>query len=90
MALWAYGPAGDIRQWGQTLAYETGDRTLAFQHCAVCGCLVHWISLTDAGPATRIAVNTRLAPVEEIAGIEVNWFDGADSWTSVDGPFPPA
>jgi hypothetical protein len=88
--LWIYGTAATIRLWGETRPYLTGEKSLEFHHCATCGCITHWIAVEDSGPGRRIALNARLAPPEEIAGLEVRWFDGAETWSFVNTPFPPA
>lgn len=87
--LWVYGTRSNVALWGETLSYTTGPRELAFHFCAGCGVVTHWIGTEDRGPETRVAVNARMADPVEIGGLEVRWFDGADSWTFVDGPFTP-
>lgn len=88
--LWVYGTKAEITLWGRTHPYVTGDRTLTFHSCPVCACIIHWIAIADDGAATRVAVNARLAPLAEIAGLDVRWLDGAETWDYVTGPFPPA
>ena len=59
--------------------YSWGDRTIEFYHCNRCGCLTHYESI-DKGARSRIAVNARMLPPEDIAGIRVRTFDGAKTW----------
>ena len=37
-----------------------------------------------AGDETRVGVNTRMLPPEDIAGIRVRKLDGASTWTCLD------
>ena len=85
--LWAYGTLATVSvtaAQGATLGYVQGDRSLATHSCRTCGCTTHWLSLTDDGPATRIAVNMRMADPGDWAGIRVRRFDGADTWEFLD------
>ena len=85
--LWAYGTLATVSvttAQGATLGYIQGDRSLATHSCRTCGCTTHWLSLTDDGPATRIAVNMRMADPGDWAGIRVRHFDGADTWEFLD------
>jgi len=63
--------------------YSWGEKTLEFCHCNNCGCLTHYES-TDKTEAGRIAVNARMMPPEDIAGIRVRIFDGAKTWKYLD------
>ena len=85
--LWAYGTRENIRiraAQGTVREYIQGDKTLAYCTCQTCGCTTHWASLTDDGPATRIAVNMRMADPKDWADVRVRHFDGADSWEFLD------
>ncbi|MEQ8405826.1 MAG: hypothetical protein RKE49_12070 [Oceanicaulis sp.] len=62
--------------------YVTGERTLAFVFCGVCGNLSHWRSLPGHGD--RLKLNFRLADPDVISGLRVRTFDGADSWAYLD------
>lgn len=87
-ALWAYATAAEIRisrPDGGTIAYTWGDKTLAFHTCRVCGCTTHWENL-DRRPGARMAVNARMADPADIVHIRVRHFDGAETWTYLDGP----
>ncbi|MGJ3233162.1 MAG: GFA family protein [Oceanicaulis sp.] len=62
--------------------YVTGDASLAFVFCSVCGNLSHWRSLPGHGE--RMKLNFRLADPAVISGLRVRTFDGADSWAYLD------
>lgn len=62
--------------------YLTGDRTLAFVFCGVCGNLSHWRSLPEHGD--RMKLNFRLVEPGVIDGLRVRTFDGADTWAYLD------
>jgi hypothetical protein len=64
-------------------AYLWGDKTIEFYHCKVCGCATHYESV-DKGAASRLAINGRCFAPEDLAGIAVRHFDGADTWKYVD------
>jgi hypothetical protein len=73
-----------------TLAYEWGDKMLAFHSCRTCGCTTHWLSTrppieTKAGSVEEpMAVNCRMAEPAVIADMPIRHFDGADSWRYLD------
>lgn len=84
-ALWAYYDPEAVRieaADGATLAYVQGDRTLALHTCRTCGCTAYWEPL--GVDKDRMAVNFRLCEPDELAGIAVRHFDGADSWKYLD------
>jgi hypothetical protein len=64
-------------------AYAWGDRSIEFWHCNTCGCLTHYES-TDKTGHYRVAVNARMMAPEDVAGIRLRTFDGADSWKYLD------
>ncbi len=68
---------------GDVIKYIHGDKMLYFVSCKHCGCTTHWEGL-DLEPTSRMAVNVLMAPPEEIDGIRVRHFDGADSWKFLD------
>jgi hypothetical protein len=81
--LWAYYAPREVEviaMAGATVPYAWGDRTIAFHHCKVCGCLTHWRSLGDLDVG-RMGVNARLIDPSELADVTVRYFDGAVSWT---------
>lgn len=86
--IWAYGWLDhEITVTGETVEYLRGDRSLAFHHCAGCGCVTRWQGTrAQADGRTRVAVNLRLAKdPAAIRDLPVRHFDGADSWTDKDG-----
>ena len=66
-----------------TIRYVWGDRTLAFVTCGTCGCTTHWQSL-DPQTRPRMAVNCTMCSPEDIEGLRIRHFDGADTWTYLD------
>jgi hypothetical protein len=86
-ALWAFYESDSIELSGHPeniTAYVWGSRTIRTMFCKVCGCATHWEPIgPEAG--TRIGVNARNLELSEIEGIEVRRFDGADTWTYLDG-----
>lgn len=64
-------------------AYLWGDKEIEFYHCTTCGCMTHYESVEKADDS-RIAVNARMLPPEDTAGIRVRTFDGADTWKFLD------
>ena len=85
-ALWAYGTPKTMTVQADESAlacYMWGDRCIEFYHCSNCGCLTHYESI-DKGADSRIAVNARMLPVDELEGIRIRHFDGANSWQFLD------
>jgi len=85
-ALWAYYSRDQVRldEKGSSLSgYSWGDRTIEFRHCRHCGCLTHYESV-DKHAHSRIAVNARMLPPDDLASLAVRHFDGASSWKYVD------
>lgn len=60
-------------------AYLWNDRVIKFYHCNNCGCMTHYEDV-EKKLDSRIAVNARMMPPEEIEGVRVRKFDGALSW----------
>lgn len=60
-----------------------GGVTIEFYHCNHCGCLTHYESV-EKDDGSRIAVNGRMLPPEETAGIRLRTFDGASTWKYLD------
>ena len=84
--LWAYAKKCEISIHAAddaTIAYIHGDKTLAMYSCNTCGCTTHWIEL-GSDESSRMAVNIRMCKPEDIAGIRVRHFDGADTWEYLD------
>ena len=85
-ALWAYRTRRTARVTSTPAvetAYLWGDRVLEFYHCNICGCLTRYESVEKLD-GSRIAVNARMLPEADIAGLRVRTFDGADSWKYLD------
>lgn len=85
-ALWAYctRETADVRgEPGATTPYVWNDRVIAFHHCNTCGCLTHYEDV-DERPDGRVAVNARMLDSDDIAGIRIRTFDGADTWKYLD------
>ncbi len=61
---------------GALAAYTWGDKKIEFYHCRRCGCLTHYESV-NKDEQGRIAVNARMLPPDDVAGISVRTFDGA-------------
>ena len=82
--LWAYyrpQQVSIVQGAGATVPYVQGDRTLAMHHCATCGCITHWSSLTGAD---RMAVNARLMEEREIQHARVRRLNAAVTWRYLD------
>jgi hypothetical protein len=81
-ALWAYFTRRTARVFsarGVTSAYKWNDEVIEFHHCKKCGCLTHYQSTTKSRDS-RIAVNARMLPAADIAGVRIRTFDGAKTW----------
>lgn len=85
-ALWIYSAARNIKlklaQDSQVI-YSHGKKSLVFTSCLHCGCSLSWTAL-KGGADDTMAVNLRLASLDDIAAIPVRKFDGADTWTFID------
>jgi hypothetical protein len=85
-ALWAHYQIEDVAisaPADATISYVQGDKTLAVHTCKECGCTTHWESLQPE-LNRRMAVNYRMCSPDDVAGLTVRKFDGADSWTFLD------
>lgn len=85
-ALWAYlddQSASVTATPDKLVSYVWGDKGIAFQHCAHCGCMTHYESLVDEAPR-RVAVNARMLPPEITARLSLRTFDGAETWQYID------
>ncbi len=85
-ARWAYCTRATARVLSNPdvlTAYVWGDRTIEFCHCKHCGCLTHYESVEKANDS-RVAVNGRMLPPEDLADVQVRVFDGADTWRYLD------
>jgi hypothetical protein len=78
-ALWAYytrKTARIVTGTDNVSAYVWGDKTIEFCHCKICGCATHYES--------GFAINGCCFAPEDLAGIAVRHFDGADTWKYLD------
>lgn len=85
-ARWAYCTRATARVLTApeaTAAYLWGDREIEFHHCRHCGCLTHYEDV-DKSDDSRIAVNARMLPPEDMEGVSIRTFDGADTWKFLD------
>ncbi|MGF6156237.1 hypothetical protein M2267_001480 [Ensifer sp. KUDG1] len=83
--LWAYDYEGErIAISGDLSAYTRADEkdpTLEILFCPTCAGVVAWRSLTlDPRGRRRIAVNVRLAALEQVAHLPIDHFDGFDTF----------
>ncbi len=83
--IWSYGkldqsvfinaPQGALSQ------YIWGDKSISFNFCTSCGCVVTWQAVqTEDDGSIEIAVNLRLAEPDAVANIPLRRFDGLHSW----------
>ena len=85
-AMWAYCTRKTARvtcEPGATTAYLWNDRVIEFHHCNNCGCMTHYEDV-DRSAEGRVAVNARMLSPEDVDGLRVRTFDGADTWKYVD------
>ena len=83
--LWAYDYENErIRLSGRTSSYVRADSAkpaLEIIFCPVCACVLSWRGLSsNAEGRRRMAVNVRLAPPETVAELEIDHFDGLDTF----------
>jgi hypothetical protein len=83
--LWAYDYDGHGIQiedpGGAMISYTRGSGTLSFNFCKHCGNLVSWRGMRpNRDGLTRIAVNLRLAPPQDVADVPLQCFDGLNSF----------
>lgn len=84
-ALWAYDYENErIRTGGKLASYtrrEAKEPSLEILFCPTCACVVAWrgLRLHDDG-RRRIAVNVRLAPPEAVMDLQIDHFDGLETF----------
>ena len=87
-ALWAYYTKKSVRVLAASpdslRIYTWGDRELEFHHCTTCACVMFHERAEKKGDETRVGINTRMLPPEDIAGIRVRRLDGAATWKYLD------
>lgn len=83
-ALWAYDYEGErVSIVGETRTYRRpgkADPALEMLFCATCAGVVAWRGLRPEDGRTRMAVNIRLAPLEAVAALPIDHFDGLDTF----------
>lgn len=83
-ALWAYDYEGErVRVRGDTRAYRRigkDNPALEILFCSACGGVVAWRGVRPEDGRTRMAVNIRLAPLEAVAALPIDHFDGLDTF----------
>jgi len=85
-ARWAYylGKSVKITAPARALQSYSRGRTLYFDYCRRCGCVMLWRLKASRGTAGRLGVNMRmLDDPDALAHIKVLRFDGAVSWKDV-------
>ncbi|GGL54275.1 GFA family protein [Wenxinia marina] len=85
-AIWAYGHLGqELTPWGETAAFATGEKSCDFHHCAVCGCVTHYLARWSYEDGrTKCAVNLRMADdPQAIRDLKIFHFEGAISMEDV-------
>lgn len=85
-ALWAYLTRSTARVVaGQDVEtpYTWNDELIEFYHCNHCGCMTRYED-AEKLEGSRIAVNARMMSPEDIAGVRVRTFDGAERWEYID------
>jgi hypothetical protein len=86
-AVWALYDAGAVQVAGhpeQTAAYIWGARTIRTIRCNSCGCVTHWEALKPE-QSSKIGVNMRNFEPGALKGIRIRQFDGAETWSYLDG-----
>ncbi|MDX1472584.1 MAG: aldehyde-activating protein [Reinekea sp.] len=87
-ARWAYYTVADVTidvRDTPTVTYRWGDKMIDFHHCPQCGCMTHYSGVeAQPKPDDRIAINTRMCAIDQMAGITIRHFDGADSFKYLD------
>jgi len=85
-ARWAYysrKTARIVKGADNVKAYLWGDKTIEFYHCKTCGCATHY-EVVEKDADARFAINGRCFAPEELVGVPVRHFDGADTWKYLD------
>lgn len=79
-SLWAYYLPEQVKieigDKGST-SYSWNDKCIEFVFCNRCACVTHYQTLPN-DPSPRIAVNFRMAKLQEIEGIKLRLFNGAE------------
>lgn len=83
--LWAYDYENErIHLHGKLSSYvraEKPEPSLEILFCPTCACVLAWRGLQEKSDGRRrMAVNLRLAPAGEVAGLPIDHFDGFDTF----------
>lgn len=85
---WAYFTAAQVNievRDTPTVCYRWGDQMIDFHHCPSCGCVTHYTGVSETqNPGDRVAVNSRLCPIEQTQDIRIRHFDGAEQFKYLD------
>lgn len=73
--LWGYFDPAEVTVDGDAGGYRWGDRSLTVWHCTHCGCTTHWTAADHH--YKRMGVNMRMFAPSVLAGIPVEFTDGA-------------
>ncbi len=87
-ALWGYYSPGEVvvnADSADLQGYSWSDKNLELMRCSHCGCQTHYLTTTKVAEA-KVGVNFRMAERTAIREIPIRYFDGADTWTFLDGP----
>ncbi len=85
-ALWAYctrETARVVSGQHSEIPYSWGDKLIEFYHCSTCGGLTRYEDIEKLAKS-RIAINARMIAPDDIAGLRIRNFDGADTWQYLD------
>ncbi len=63
--------------------YVWGRRTIRTMHCAICGCVTHWESISTQDEP-KLGINMRNFKTSSVTGLKVRRFDGAEGWSYLD------
>ena len=84
-AVWGYYKRHEINlkiNYDKANAYRWGDQMIDFISCSNCGCVSHYEDV-EKGPDSRLAVNFRMFADHVWQGLNVRYFDGADSFNEI-------
>ncbi len=79
-AIWGYLPVSSVTIDGDTEAYLRTDRekpAVCVHFCGRCGCTTHWSPMPHI-PQDRMGVNVHLFDRRDLAGLTLNFPDGAN------------
>ena len=85
-AQWAYYKRSEVTidaEPDSLYSYSWGDKRIEFCRCNSCGCTTHYETL-EKEPSSHMAVNARMIDSQDLTGIPIKRFDGADTWKYLD------